>query len=293
VPEVRVNGHRLSYEDAGSGTPVLFIHGGYGGALTSLAPTPPVIRTVLPADRFRLVTYDRRGCGASEYVDSDYTLEDLAADGIAVLDHLAIGRALIIGTSAGGPIALQLALKWHQRVIALCLPNTGSNLMDQERETSRQRKELVERVRAEGARPVFETRKHRLRAPVTLDAAPNEDAAATARRERSLATLAALSDDDLFRYSMGEIRNFAAYLGFDFGPRLSELKMPVCIIHGTADQTVPFAWGRALHEGIPGSEFHAIEGGVHGIVSNPAAGAVLRDWAGRMAASEPHARVMA
>jgi pimeloyl-ACP methyl ester carboxylesterase len=96
--------------------------------------------------------------------------------------------------------------------------------------------------------------------------------------------LAAVSDDDLRRYSTGELYNFAAYRGYDLSGRLGELAelagrgLPVCIIHGTADTTVPFAWGEALHRAIPQSEFHAIEGGGHGILQWPAAAAALRDW---------------
>jgi pimeloyl-ACP methyl ester carboxylesterase len=230
----------------------------------------------MPPDRYRLVTYDRRNAGASEYVDADYTLEDLAGDGVALLDHLGIDRSVAVGSSAGGPIAIQLALKWPERVIALSLPNTGANLMNQEREVSRQRKQLVERVRSEGARAVFDTRKHRLRAPPAAE--PPEDTEAAARREKALAALAAMPDDELFAFSMGEIRNFAAYLGYDYTPRLSELKMPVSVIHGTADQTVPFEWGTALHEGITQSRFYPIEGGRHGILSNPEAGKALLTW---------------
>jgi pimeloyl-ACP methyl ester carboxylesterase len=281
MPTARVNGVQTSYEDRGDGLPVLFIHGGYGGAATTLMPQRDVIRTVLPEDSFRLVTYDRRCRGLSEYVDADYTLVDLADDAAALLDYLGIERAVVIGSSAGGPVALQFALSRPGRTIALALPNTGANLMDQSREVSRQRLAFVERFRSEGARAVFEARRAKLReAP---EGQPGE-AGAEERRARTQAALAALSDDDLFRYSTGEVRNFAAYAGFDFTPRLAELTMPVCVIHGTADQTVPFAWGKALHEGIPGSEFHAIEGGRHGILSNPEAAAVLRGWAERLAA---------
>jgi pimeloyl-ACP methyl ester carboxylesterase len=276
MTDATINGYRLSYDDGGNGLPVLFIHGGYGGAMSTLAPAPPVIRRILPADRYRLITYDRRNAGASEYVDAGYTLEDLAADATGLLDHVGIARSVVIGSSAGGPIALQLALKWPERVIALSLPNTGAHLMNQDREVSRQRKELVERVRNDGARTVFETRKHKLRAPAAAE--PPEDPDAAARRDKALAALASMPDDDLFSYSMGEIRNFAAYLGFDFSPRLSELRMPVSVIHGTADQTVPFEWGKALHEGISHSTFHPIEGGRHGILSNPAAAEVLLAW---------------
>ena len=105
-----------------------------------------------------------------------------------------------------------------------------------------------------------------------------------ARHEALTRALAAVSDDDLRRYSTGEILNFAAYRGYDLTPRLHELAdlsergLPVCIIHGTADATVPFAWGEALHRAIPHSEFHAIEGAGHGVLQWPAAATALRKW---------------
>ena len=278
----RTDGVLTKYEDRGSSLPVLFIHGGYGGAASTVAPPREVIRDVLPEDGFRVVTYDRRCRGQTEYVAADYTLEDLGKDAAALLDHVSLDRAVIVGSSAGGPVALQFALTWPRRTIALCLPNTGANLMDASREVSRQRAELVARFRSQGARAVHETRKHRLRTAASAEGQAGADP--EQRRAATQAALEALSDEDLFRYSTGEIRNFAAYLGFDFTPRLSELKTPVCIIHGTADQTVPFAWGKALHEGIRGSEFHAIEGGRHGILANAQAAAVLRDWAAGIAA---------
>lgn len=58
--------------------------------------------------------------------------------------------------------------------------------------------------------------------------------------------------------------------------------MPVCVIHGTADATVPYAWGEALHRGIPGSEFHAIQGAYHGVLLYDEAQQVLRAWANRV-----------
>ena len=54
--------------------------------------------------------------------------------------------------------------------------------------------------------------------------------------------------------------------------------MPTMIVHGTADQTVPYEWGVALHKAIAHSEFVPIEGGVHGIVSNPAAQKAILEW---------------
>ncbi len=149
-------------------------------------------------------------------------------------------------------------------MIALCLPNTGANLASLERPQGKTRLDLVQRSKSDGDRAVFEERKASLRVPVPSE---SKDPAEIARQEKLKAALQTVSDDDLYRYSVGEIRNFEAYLGVDYAPRLGELKMPVCIIHGTADRVVPYAWGEALHRAIPQSEMHPIADADHDILS--------------------------
>jgi pimeloyl-ACP methyl ester carboxylesterase len=280
MAKARVNGVELSYEVHGQGVPALFIHGGYGGAATSLVPVPATVVDILPADRVQTITYDRRSAGLSEYVASWYNLADLAADALGLLNCLGHDRAIIIGSSAGGPIALQFALSYPERMIALALPNTGANLSSTERVVGRQRRALVERARVEGDQALFAERKDALRQAPAGTVPPGAGAAARMeeRRQRLLEALAQAGDNDLSRYFAGELRNYGAYIDEDFSPRLAELQMPVCIIHGDADAVAPFAWGEALHRAIPGSEFHAIPGGGHGILQWPAGAQALRDW---------------
>ena len=283
MPKATVNGVELFYEVSGNGQPVLFIHGGYGGAESAVvAKLPPEIEGILPADRFKVITYDRRNAGQSEFSDAHFTLVDLADDARALLDHLDVDKAIIVGSSAGGPIALQFALTYPERTLALCLPNTGAHLMNPARPRSKAFNELVARARSEGDRAVFESRKAALR-QASPPGGPRASQEAVVRWHAAVSrALAAISDEDLFRYSTGEIRNLEAYQGYDFAPRLSELSMPVCIIHGTADASVPFAWGEALHAGIPGSEFHAIEGADHGVLLYEGAQQALLGWADRI-----------
>ncbi len=280
MPYADINGARLSYESLGEGVPLLFIHGGYGGVATTLAPQTHAIRNILPRDEFRTILYDRRNAGLSSYGGEHLTMATLAADALGLLDHLHIEQAMIVGTSAGGPIALQLALSSPERVIALCLPNTGAYLSSMERAQGKSRAALVMRSYGDGDRAVFESRKASLRQPPPSD---SSDPAEIARQERLKAALAAVSDEDLFRYSVGEIRNYETYLNIDFRSRLGELKMPVSIIHGTADRTVPYAWGEELHRAIAQSELYPIKGADHGILSYDGAAVALRDWAPRVA----------
>ena len=269
MPTAHINGLHLWYDQHGTVLPLLFIHGGYGGAASTVTPPDPVIVSIIPPDRIQTIVYDRRNAGRSDYVLTPFTLADLVADAAALLDHLGHQRAVIVGSSAGGPIAMLFALTHPDRTIALALPNTGPDLLSEERPIGRERRALVEQLERDGAEAVFTSRKDQLRQTPSL--AP-----------------AAVSDDDLLRYSTGEIFNFAAYRGYDLTPRLPELAalsergMPICIIHGTADATVPFAWGEALHHALPHSEFHPIKGAAHGVLQSPAAATALREWVLRL-----------
>jgi len=297
MPRALLNGIDTYYEVQGEGTPLLFIHGGYGGPFTSLiqlAETAEMPGNFF-ADRHRTITYDRRSAGRSEYITTEYTNEDLVADAAALLDHLDVDAAVVIGTSAGGPIAIQFALNWPERVIALGLPNTGAALMslapypeDDERIAAlnerltlvRERIAPLERGYIEGHRTVFESRKEILRAP------PTEETIATQLRPQLWELTEALrtvSDDDLFMYSMGQLRNMGASFGINLTERLDELTMPVIIVHGNADELVPFQFGLDLASRIPHAEFHAIDDAGHGITNHPEARQILRDWAQRMA----------
>ena len=189
---------------------------------------------------------------------------------------------MIVGSSAGGPIALQFALTYPGRTLALCLANTSANLMSPERPRGRAFIDLVAKARSEGDRAAFEARKAALRQPPPLIGISANDEAAIRRDGALRRALATVSDEELFRLSTGEVRNAEAYQGCDLTPRLAELTMPVCVIHGTADGTVPYSWGEALHKGIPGSEFHSIQGADHGVLLYEEARQHLRRWAGRI-----------
>ena len=83
----RVNGVDLAYEERGTGRPLLFIHGGYGGPASSLWPGPRLVWHAA-TDGFRTINYDRRCAGRSEYVREPFTLHDIAQDARALLEQL-------------------------------------------------------------------------------------------------------------------------------------------------------------------------------------------------------------
>jgi pimeloyl-ACP methyl ester carboxylesterase len=71
-------------------------------------------------DRFRLLSFDARGYGASDHPREQYTIEGWADDGAALLDAVGLDRVLVHGTSMGGMIAIAFAAKHAERTIAAC-----------------------------------------------------------------------------------------------------------------------------------------------------------------------------
>jgi esterase len=117
VPEARVNGIRLYYEEHGHGPPIACIHGGGSSALLWRDAVEALAR------RGRTIAYDRRGCGRSERPDpyEHTTVAEQADDAAALLDALAATPAVVIGRSYGGAVAIDLALRHPAHVRALAL----------------------------------------------------------------------------------------------------------------------------------------------------------------------------
>jgi pimeloyl-ACP methyl ester carboxylesterase len=71
-------------------------------------------------ERFRLLSFDARGYGASDHPREQYTIEAWADDGAALLDALGLERVYVHGTSMGGMIAIAFTAKYPERTIAAC-----------------------------------------------------------------------------------------------------------------------------------------------------------------------------
>jgi pimeloyl-ACP methyl ester carboxylesterase len=108
-----VNGADLYYEVHGpaAGQPVLLLHGALGNTeeFDNLVPA-------LVAAGYRTVAFDARGRGRSTWGDAPITFEQMAADALGLLDHLGIARADVVGSSQGGTVALELAIRHAARL---------------------------------------------------------------------------------------------------------------------------------------------------------------------------------
>ena len=115
----RLNEVSLSYRDRGSGAAVVFVH----GHPFDQSMWDPQVEAL--SWKYRVITLDLRGYGGSEVPDVEATtLETMAADIKALLDHLQVARAVVVGLSMGGQIAMAFADSFPERLAGLVLAAT-------------------------------------------------------------------------------------------------------------------------------------------------------------------------
>jgi pimeloyl-ACP methyl ester carboxylesterase len=120
MPDVRVNGVSLYYEEHGAGAPIVCIHG-TGSSAAAWENAAAEL-----GKHGRTIVYDRRGCFRSERPEPYVTsVREQADDAAALIDRLEAGPAAVIGRSKGGEIAIDLALRYSDRVRALALLEGG------------------------------------------------------------------------------------------------------------------------------------------------------------------------
>ncbi len=114
-------GVSLYYERQGQGEPLVLIPGtGFSCEVWKPFQLPRLSQSL------DVILHDPRGCGRSSRLQSDCTIDQMACDVAALLDHLEIASAHILGHSMGGRIALALALNFPRKVRSLILASSGS-----------------------------------------------------------------------------------------------------------------------------------------------------------------------
>src|SRR5205823_7280027 len=114
MPDAIINGVRIHYNEAGEGEPLLLIMG-YGMPGEAWLGSLPFL------DGFRAIYYDNRGTGQSDKPAGPYSVVQMADDAAGLLDQLDIASAHVYGSSMGGMIAQELALRHPEKVRALVL----------------------------------------------------------------------------------------------------------------------------------------------------------------------------
>jgi 3-oxoadipate enol-lactonase len=239
MPVAELNGQRINFDDSGGDGPALILAHGF---LMDREMFAPQVRELEP--EFRVVTWDARGFGQTEFDGRPFTYWDSAADCLALLDHLGIERAVVGGMSQGGFVSLRAALLAPERVRALVLIDTQAGGEDPERLAAyreMQRTWLDVGPVDELAQAIADL--------IIGEAVLNATWIAKWRelpRESMRAPGDCLLDRD------------------DISERLGEVTCPAIVFHGTADRSIEIERAEALCAGLAGCErVVAIDGAPH------------------------------
>jgi non-heme chloroperoxidase len=260
VPHVKVGEENsasidLYYEDHGSGSPVVLIH---GWPLSGRSWENQV--GALVEAGHRVIAYDRRGFGASSQPWDGYDYDTFAADLDALLTHLDLSDVTLVGFSMGGGEVVRYIARYgtsrvSRAVLASAVPpylyksddNPEGGLDDA---TIRQFQDGVR-----GDRIAF------------LDDFMTNFFAAGERNDL-ISEPARLYNREIaaFASPKGTLDCIAAFGRTDFRDDVAKVNVPTLVIHGDSDAIVPFeVSGRRSHETIEGSSLVLIEGGPHAI----------------------------
>jgi len=122
MPHVNRAGVNIYYESFGSGLPLVFLHPWTTNRFIWAFQIMEFARD------HRCIAVDHRGHGQSDKPDSGYALTEMADDVVAILDHAGVDKAILIGNSIGGMIAMQTSLSAPQRVLGNLILSSGTNI---------------------------------------------------------------------------------------------------------------------------------------------------------------------
>ena len=124
------DGFEIAYLDRGRGEPILLIHGFASSTLVNWV-NPGWVKTIEDAG-YRAIAFDHRGHGrtSKSYDEADYSPQKMGSDAIALLDHIRVERAHVLGYSMGARVAALMGLDYPDHVATLVLGGLGSGLVD-------------------------------------------------------------------------------------------------------------------------------------------------------------------
>ncbi len=241
-----VHGTQLHYEVRGEGEPLLLVQGMSG---THVSWGEPFL-AALEAAGLQTCSYDHRGIGHSAAWGEPFSIADLAEDAAGLLDHLGWERAHVLGISMGGMVAQELALRHPDRVRTLALGCTyaggpGSSLGEPA---------VIQALTEAMLSGDRERALHQGYVSNVSAAFAADEGNYPAFREMALSVPAALPVIMLQMQAIG---------GHDTSARLADIAAATVVIHGTVDQMLGVANGRAIAAAIPGAELEELEGVGH------------------------------
>jgi 3-oxoadipate enol-lactonase len=231
----------LVHSEAGQGTPLVLLH---GFPLTS-AIWHEQQKSL--SSHFRVLTPDLRGHGRSPAPPGAYDMDLLAGDVLAWLDTLHVKKAVIMGHSMGGYVALAAWKREPARFLALGLIASHAGADTEEGRQGRYK--LVDKVAAEGSKAVAEALLPKLFAP----GLPAEAPIINQVRQMILQTPVA--------GIIGSLKGMA--LRPDSTPILTNIHIPTLVVAGSKDQIIPQEKAKSLAAGLPAATLTLVDNAGH------------------------------
>ena len=235
--KMKVAGGELAFDVRGDGPDVLFLHA------FPLGFTMWDEQAAALEGSHCVIRFDARGFGGSPPGDGLLTMERIADDAAALLDHLGVSRAVVCGLSMGGYAAFAMVRRHADRLSGLVLADTRSAADTPE--SRENRSALAEKVLKEGP-------------GAAADAFVPKLLGETTHRERP--GLVARVREVVMRNPPRGIADALAGLAAraDSGPTLREIRVPTLVLCGDEDVLTPPSDAEALRDGIAGSRLETI-----------------------------------
>ena len=255
MPIAPANGLEIYYDDFGlADDPVLVLVAGLGAQLLNY---PDELCLAFVDRGLRVIRFDNRDAGLSTHLPegSTYSLTDMAADVVGLLDHLGIGEAHVWGSSLGGMVAQTMAIDHPDRVRSLISVQSTTG----EPDVGHPDPEALSQIIAV-TEPAEDRAEAIARATRMYEVLINNPAIT----DVELLGIRSAANYDRSYDPAGSVRQAGAVMVA--GPRtagLSALPMPALVIHGNRDPLIDISGGRRTAELVPRSTFLEVDGMGH------------------------------
>ncbi|WP_027002095.1 alpha/beta fold hydrolase [Hugenholtzia roseola] len=248
---LEANGQKIHYlhnfERAASDAPVLLLLHGFLLDSTMFSPLMQAL-----GNEFRLVAFDARALGKTQWDGKAFSLYDTVADCIALMDALQIEKAIISGMSQGGYAALRLALRHPARVSGLVLMSTRSGA--DEEPTKAAYREVRDTWKNVGAVEPM------LKGLMGAIIGAEDDPKIAPYWAQWFPIWQNYKGDNIF-HGMNNLLERD-----EITPLLGQIQQPALVLHGKEDSGVPFQLGEQLHQDLPNSQGFILTEGAHACV---------------------------
>jgi pimeloyl-ACP methyl ester carboxylesterase len=214
---------KLYYEETGSGTPVIFVHE-FAGDYRSWEPQMRHF-----GQRYRCITFNARGYPPSDVPKTPKSYSQLRAahDIAAVLDHLKIKKAHIVGLSMGGFAVLHFGFHHARRALSLCVAGCGYGAEREQREKFKSEADRIAKLITSDGMPKFAKRYAYGPTRVQFE---NKDPRGFAEFAQMLGEHSALGSANTQRGVQRERPSL-----YDLVPAMQKLKVPTLVLTGDED----------------------------------------------------------